>query len=203
MIAATVHAYPSVKPFDMRQYQPRLDEANAYCVQNGWQLRVVEGSEIRYCSTVPDQLTAGRLPTLGGTRSVLIEFSQEVDFPEIEKASDRLYREGYLPVVAHVERYSNLVRSVRRALLLRSEYGLLFQMNCSTILHPSGIIRSHFVRTLLNEEAVDLMATDAHDVRRRPVRMRAAYDRICALYGKQYACRLVSRSWNMLKQRKA
>ena len=44
---------------------------------------------------------------------------------------------------------------------------------------------------MLRAHAIDLVATDAHDTRRRPVCMKAAYEKLCDQYGKRYARRLV------------
>ena len=190
-IAATSHAYPRMRPFDMDQYLARLAEANQYCQQQGWTLRLFKGCEIHYCDRVPDLLRAGKLPTLGKSRMVLIEFDPDESIETICQASDKLYRAGYRPIVAHVERCHTLVRSPRNAMDIREEYGLIFQMNCATVLHPRGIWERIFVRKMLTAQAIDVIATDAHDTQRRPVCMNAAYQKLLEQYGERYACRLV------------
>lgn len=190
-IAATSHAYPRTQPFDMDRYLARLEEANRYCREQGWALQLLEGCEIHYCDRVPDLLTAGKLPTLGKSRMVLIEFDPDEDLERICKAADRLYRAGFQPIVAHVERCWSLVRSPRAAMEIREEYGLFFQMNCSTVLYPHGLRERYFIWRMLRAHAIDLVATDAHDTRRRPVCMKAAYEKLCDQYGKRYARRLV------------
>lgn len=190
-IAATSHAYPGTHPFNMDKYLARLNEANQYCRQQGWALQLFKGCEIHYCDSVPDLLTAGKLPTLGKSRMVLIEFDPDESAETICKASDRLYRAGYQPIVAHVERCRGLVRSPRNAMQIREEYGLFFQMNCATVLHPRGIRERIFVKKMLSAQAIDLIATDAHDTQRRPVCMKAAYEKLLDQYGKRYTRRLV------------
>ena len=61
---------------------------------------------------------------------------------------------------------------------IREEYGLFFQMNCATVLHPRGIRERIFVKKMLSAQAIDLIATDAHDTQRRPVCMKAAYEKL-------------------------
>ena len=104
LIFATSHAYPKTRPFELELYRERLDEANAYCESQGWSLRVLSGCEIHYCDSVPDLLTAGRLPALGSSRHVLIEFDHDAALSQIGEAADSLYRAGFQPVLAHVER---------------------------------------------------------------------------------------------------
>lgn len=189
-IAATSHAYPKYEPFDLAKYQERLAEANLYCCQQGWELRLISGCEIHYCSSVPDMLIAGKLPTLGGTRMVLIEFDIGVTVEQIMQAASSLYRVGYQPIVAHVERYRCMVRSARQAMDIREDCGLFLQMNCETVLHPRGFWEKRFVRSMLEAQAIDLVASDAHDTSTRPVLMQNAYCLLAEKYGSAYAHRL-------------
>ncbi|MCI5565445.1 MAG: hypothetical protein MR400_07105, partial [Clostridiales bacterium] len=131
------------------------------------------------------------LPALGNSRHVLIEFDHNAALSQIGEAADSLYRAGFQPVVAHVERYRCLVRSPRRAMEAREEYGLIYQMNCETVLRPAGLWERRFVEKLLNARAVDAIATDAHDTAQRPVRMLEAYQQLARQYGARYAGRLV------------
>ena len=191
LIFATSHAYPKTRPFELALYRERLDEANAYCESQGWSLRVLSGCEIHYCDSVPDLLTAGKLPALGNSRHVLIEFDHDTALSQIGEAADSLYRAGFQPVLAHVERYRCLVRSPRRAMEAREEYGLIYQMNCETVLRPAGLWKGRFAEKLLNARAIDAIATDAHDTALRPVRMREAYQQLALQYGIRYAGQLV------------
>ena len=196
LVFATAHAYPKLRAFDLALYRERLCEANACCESEDWPLRVLPGCEIRYCSSVPDLLAAGRLPTLGDSRRVLIEFDSDVSPVEIAEAADRLYRAGYSPVLAHVERCRCLLHSAERALEMREEYGLIYQMNCETVLHPHGLREKRFVQRMLKERAIDAIATDAHYALRRPARMREAYQKIAGEQG-GYAKQLVSLGWQI------
>ena len=192
LVFATAHAYPKLRAFDLALYRERLAEANACCESKGWPLRVVPGCEIHYCDSVPDLLTAGKLPALGNSRHVLIEFDHNAALSQIGEAADSLYRAGFQPVLAHVERYRCLARSPRRAMEAREEYGLLFQMNCETVLHPRGFRERRFVSWLLKAQTIDAIATDAHDAIHRPAPMKAAYQKIAKEQGMDYAERLVS-----------
>lgn len=187
LIAATSHAYPARASFQYESYLERLREANSYCAEQGWNLRLVSGCEIHYCGRVPDLLIDGKLPTLDQSKLVLIEFDLDIIQEEIEQAADSLYRVGFRPIIAHVERYRCLVHSPKRAMAMRDECGLIYQMNCQTVLHPHGLWEGLFVKKMLENRAIDLVATDAHDMVRRPVCMNAAYQELSRRYGADYA----------------
>jgi protein-tyrosine phosphatase len=203
LVFATTHAYPKERAFDLVRYRERLCEANDYCSGKGWPIILLAGCEIYYCDAVPDHLAAGRLPALGDSRRALIEFHPGVSLSEIGDAADRLYSAGYPPVLAHVERYRCLVRSPERAMEMREEYGLIYQMNCETVLQPRGFRERCFVRRMLAEHAIDAIATDAHDVLRRPVRMQEAYRKIADGQGEDFARQLVSLGWSLAGEGRA
>ena len=85
---------------------------------------------------------------------------------------------------------------------MREEYGLLYQMNCETVVQPRGFIERRFVRKMLEECAVDAIATDAHDVVNRPAHMKDAYRKIAREYGKDYAQQLVCMGWMLMGEGK-
>lgn len=202
LVYATSHAYPQERAFNYALYRERLREANAYCKSQGWPLHVLPGCEIHYCPAVADHLAAGKLPTLGNSRRALIEFNTNVSASEIGEAANKLYCSGHPPVLAHVERYRSLLLFPERAIEMREEYGLLYQMNCETVVQPRGFIERRFVRKMLEECAVDAIATDAHDVVNRPAHMKNAYRKIAREYGKDYAQQLVCMGWMLMGEGK-
>ena len=199
LIAATPHAYPQRKAFDWIRYRERLMEANAYCRSRQWDMRLIGGCEILYCDWVPDLLRAGRLPTLGGTRHVLLEFCPDTPLHEIGRAADNCYKAGCFPIIAHVERCCALRKAMLRPMRFKEDHGLIYQMNCDTLLTPRTLTERLFVRRMMEERAIDLLATDAHDTQQRPARMRQAYAKAEAEYGQAYAHALVSFGFRLLE----
>lgn len=189
-VFATAHAYPQRCPFDLTLYRERLSEANDYCRSMGWPLRILPGCEIFYSSAVPDLLACGKLPAMGGSRYVLIEFMPNVSPDRIRDAADSLYRAGYLPIAAHVERYHCLTGAPQKAMDIRDEYGLMYQINGSSVLFPGHFRKRRFVRAMLAARMIDFIATDAHDVIVRPVRMQSVYQKIEREYDEKYAGQL-------------
>lgn len=192
LIAATSHANPQKRAFPFERYMQRLDEANTYCRSRGWPLRLIGGCEILWCDRAADLLREGALPMLGDTRHVLIEFYPDVSLYQIARAADSVYKAGCFPIVAHVERYRALRKTLRNPLQFKEEHGLIYQMNCDTLLMPRGIMERLFIRRMMQEQAIDLIASDAHDTVMRPVRMRQAYEKVNEKYGPEYAQALVT-----------
>ncbi len=123
------------------------------------------------------------------TDYLLVEFSTSCGYADIEYAVGRLVSDGYLPIIAHVERYAKVfydpdaLRQIRRM-------GACLQMNASTVTHPFDRSMKKRVEQTLKEGAVSFLASDAHDPLKRRPAMQDAYQTVCALCGEAYAKRI-------------
>ena len=71
-------------------------------------LTILYGSEIYYSSELMDKLEEKVIPSINGSSYVLIEFSQNAKFWEIKTGLTNILRLGFIPVLAHTERYQSL-----------------------------------------------------------------------------------------------
>lgn len=68
-------------------------------------LKLYLGCEIYYSHESISLLEKGWIPTLAGSKYILVEFSPMKDFKFIKNALQECLFAGYLPILAHVERY--------------------------------------------------------------------------------------------------
>lgn len=184
---ATSHITPGIQKFDWEQYRRALEEAREYCRARELDLQLWEGAEIMYTPQTCDYLEDGRAPTLAGTDAVLVEFMPDVRYDRLCDAISRLGRRGYLPILAHVERYRCLAAHPSRARKLRREMDVCFQVNCSSILAGRDGMPRRFVKKMLDWDLVDAIATDAHGSAMRRVHMREAWRCLAKAFGASYA----------------
>lgn len=189
-IVATPHIAPGIEHFPMDVYHRRLLEVQALCESLGLDLRVLAGAEIRYTHQTAAYLAEGSIPTLGGSNKVLVEFTGKTHFHEIEDAVQTVLRTGAVPVIAHIERYPRFIAQLRRVEKLKEDYDVYYQVNNETILKP----RLHrTVRRLLQQGMIDFVGSDTHDLDKRRCNMKAAYERLEAIAGRETADRLTGR----------
>lgn len=128
---------------------------------------VFPGQEILYSSEVRKCLDEGKLMTMADTSYVLLEFMPSTPYSMLYGAVREMRMGGYVPIMAHVERYNALREGDRLAEL--AEAGAKIQMNYSSV---GGSIRSQttrWCRKQLEEQWVDFLSTDMHDpVHRKP-----------------------------------
>lgn len=192
-IIATPHVTPGIVRFDVKGFRRGLAYARAYCARKGLNIRIYPGAEILYTDLTCEMLDRHAVPTLGGTNRVLVEFSPDVRFDRLMQAVENLNRTGYRVILAHVERYQCLRFFPSRIRVLKKRWNVCFQVN-SHSLFASGMQLGQrgFIRYLLKKQLVDFVASDAHDIRSRPVNLRAAWFRLCDLCGTSYARTLLT-----------
>ena len=122
----------------------------------------------------------------GDSNYILIEFPVNSKPYGLEVTIDNLIRRGYIPILAHVERYKEVQENVNIIYDCIKE-GALIQVNSSSIIGKNGKEAERVNEILLNNNMIHFIATDAHSsTRRRPI-IRETYDYIVRKYGEQKA----------------
>lgn len=183
VIVATPHAYPGIRPFNRKRCKEALICARQYCMEKHYALQVLEGAEIRYTSSAIQELSLGKIPTLAGTDYALVEWPEKTDIIHLSNDLRCLTNEGLIPIIAHAERLHCFQRNIAQLLKLRDAMEIRIQINAPTILEPANFWIRSFIQRLFKEEALDYIASDAHDTVHRKTRMREAYKHIANKYG--------------------
>lgn len=160
-------------------------EESAKCI--GIQLFL--GCEYHVNSDIVKNLQSGRCKTLAGTDYVLTEYSYQTEYSYIEEQTHRLLSCGYIPVIAHVERYQCFQKKPVLCAEL-SDMGALIQVNADSVLGMSGWKEKQFCKKLLKQGWADIVASDAHDMSERASHMAICKTNIEKKYGEEYAERL-------------
>lgn len=186
-ICATPHFHPSFFGDNREAANKAFALLAEYCGEKYPDLKLVPGNELYYKHDCISWLKNGVSRTLGNTRYVLIEFSELDSENFIAEAIGRLLNAGYIPIIAHAERYKKL--TLGRLLALR-ENGVLVQVNAqSFFMHFSFGIKKRLKR-MLAENAVDFVASDAHDLNLRPPYIKKCYEFLAEKYGERKAAGL-------------
>lgn len=190
-IYATPHAFPGFRPFDLGLYEERLAQARALCSAQGLEIKILPGAEIAWTYNAVEMVRRRRLPTLGGTDHVLLELWTEISWQEAYRAVHEMNSAGYKPVLAHVERYACFRWNPKKAISLREQFDVAYQVNASAVLHARGMMTRRFIRKMLAAQAIDAVASDAHNSDTRPQQLGEAAPVLRARCGGGYAARLL------------
>lgn len=187
----TPHFHPAYYGDSIQAVESRYSELVDYANEKYPDVRLFLGNELHYNLNCLEWLNQGICKTLNHTRNVLVDFSQNVDRKTIFDAVYRLLNNGYIPVVAHVERYDDLPIDCRDILRLKG-CGAYIQIDASSLFGGWGSIARIKSRRMIKKQLVDLVCSDAHDLIRRPPQLSAAYQYVCRKCGLQYADQLFS-----------
>ena len=151
------------------------------------------GSEIGYELDVAEKVAAGRVLSLNDTQYVLLEFQDDSFRSRILDGVLEVVNFGYIPIIAHAERYEAFQQSLKLAQEL-TDLGALIQINADSVLGKGGFGIKRYCHKLLKAHLVHFVATDAHDLTLRQPGLRNCYQRIRKKYGQMYADALFIRN---------
>lgn len=127
--------------------------------------------------------------TINGTQYLLVEFAN-TSIPAT--AADILYElqlTGVIPIITHPERNPILVQTPRRlAELIRG--GCLVQLTAASLMGRFGRRAKAMSNDLVRKNWAHIIASDAHNIERRPPAMGQAYQMLAGEFGRETADRL-------------
>ena len=128
--------------------------------------------------------------TIGETNYLLIELSNYSVPTRLSECFTRLGDRGLTPILTHPERNPILQQSPQR-ILEWAEQGCLIQVTASALTGFWGERPEIVARWLLDRSAVHILASDAHDTKRRIPNLSAARAVAEKILGAEYAGALV------------
>ena len=133
--------------------------------------RLYLGNEILWYDGALESLKSGEALSLADSRYVLTEFYPTSSYMEMERAVRSLGMAGYIPVIAHYERYRALKEDQGQERIEELMHqGALLQMNYHSLEKGGGLIPGLDTRWCRREVLrghVSFLGTDAHDLGRR------------------------------------
>jgi protein-tyrosine phosphatase len=119
----------------------------------------------------------------------LVELPDFVIPRQLDESFYELRIAGIEPILTHPERNPALQKdSSRLEDWLRQ--GMLVQVTTSSVLGQMGSTPERMAHRLLANRWVHFLASDAHNLKSRPPKMKAAYDAVAQRYGRAYAERI-------------
>lgn len=103
------------------------------------------------------------------------------------KGYQALIRNGYYPIVAHVERYRSVVKSGIDFIDELRDMGAYIQMNADSIIGDDGFMVKRFCKKVMKEEMLDFVGSDGHDMGKRTPHLGKAYEKVAKMMGEDYA----------------
>lgn len=189
-IIATPHFYPSGKCASVEQVQAVLRKVQEQMISWNIKIKLYAGNEIFYHSEVTELLENGKVGTLAGGRYVLVEFDPAMEYAYLRDGVLKIDSYGYIPVLAHTERYDCLFTQKERLKNLK-EQGTVIQVNASSLKRGLFDEIGKRARYLMKNDFIDVIGTDAHSDGKRSPKIREAADYLYKKIGERKAERIL------------
>jgi protein-tyrosine phosphatase len=197
VMACTPHFLPGVYDPEPQEVVRRVAELNEHLMNEGIELALVTGCEAHVRPDLVRRLRSGQILTLHFGKYVLIEMPPTTLPPNMEGLFVDLIGAGYRPIMAHVERYRWAERSlpfIQNMVLA----GVLMQVTAGSFFGDYGRSSMEMSARLLDMGFVHIVASDAHDVTRRPPGLSRAFDHVRAARGMEEANMIFKRRPEMI-----
>lgn len=189
-VACTPHIYPGLYDNTRDEIVAAIARLQAELDDAGIPLRLVEGADVHLDPGLLAGIRGGRIPTLAGSRYLLLEPPHHVAPPNFEGVVFELMAAGYVPVITHPERltwvethYDLFVRLARR--------GAWMQVTAGAVTGRFGRRVQYWAERFVDEGHCMILATDAHHPRRRPPLLAEAHEAVAAKVGAEEAGHMV------------
>lgn len=167
VVACTPHILPGVFHNTGPQIRAAVKSLQDGLSEAGIALYLVPGADNHMVPDFVSGLRSGHLLPLGDSRYVLVEPPHHVAPNHLEKFFFDLQLAGYVPIVTHPERLA-WIKSHYAAIQRLARAGVWMQITSGSLSGRFGSTAQYWAERMLDEGYVHILASDAHDMRKRP-----------------------------------
>lgn len=189
-LACTPHIYPGLYDNNgpaiveaVGRLQGDLDEA-------GIDLRLLTGADVQLAPEMVQGLRSGRLLCLANSRYFLFEPPHHVAPPRMNDVIFELLVAGYVPIITHPERLT-WIEERYDVICEAFDAGAWIQLTAGAVTGKFGRRAQYWSERMLDEGRVHLIASDGHNMRRRPPILSEAHHAAAVRIGEEAALDLV------------
>jgi protein-tyrosine phosphatase len=189
-LACTPHILPGLHHNTGPQIRLAVQQLQQNLNQENIPLRLVTGADNHITPGFVAGLRSGRLMPLADTRYVLVEPPHHVAPTRLEEFFFDLVTAGYVPVLTHPERLT-WIRSHYEVMQRLVHSGSWMQITAGSLTGAFGRNARYWAERMLDDGIVHILATDAHNMERRPPNLLEGYDHAVKRVGAVEAGHLV------------
>ncbi|ROZ66186.1 tyrosine-protein phosphatase [Ramlibacter sp. WS9] len=166
VMACTPHIYPGLYMNDSAGIKAARDALQAALDEHGIALQLTTGADVHLVPGLVKGLRAGVVPSLHGTRYVLLEPPHHVAPPRFAELVFDLVANGYTPVITHPERLT-WVETHYATFVELTRQGAWMQVTAGALTGVFGTGAKYWGERFVGEGLTHILASDAHSSGRR------------------------------------
>ena len=162
-------------PENVKHTYEQMKRVQEEAAREGIPVQVFTGCEIyttrRNIEEILQDLNSGRLPSMNHTRYIMAEFStSRGTMDDAKYCLTRYLESGWIPIIAHAERYCRTFTTVENIRALK-KMSCLVQANYYDLDEEHDEEIRTCTQSLVEAELVDMMGSDAHRIGHRPPKL--------------------------------
>jgi protein-tyrosine phosphatase len=189
VVACTPHILPGLYHNSGPAIRRAVQDLQQVLDQNAIALELTTGADVHMTPNFVAGLRSGHLLSIADSRYVLVEPPHHTAPPQLEDFFFNLAVAGYVPILTHPERLS-WVPSRYQTIKKLVNAGVWMQITSGSFTGAFGRNALYWAERMLDEGCVHLIASDAHDVERRPPDLAAGRECVAKRVGAEEAERL-------------
>lgn len=190
VVACTPHILPGVYHNTGAEIRLAVEKLQAALDEEGVPLRLVTGADNHMAPNFAAGIQSGHLLALADSRYVLVEPPHHVAPQRLDEFFFGLIVAGYVPILTHPERLS-WIKTHYPLIERLARSGVWMQITAGSLTGAFGKSALYWAERMLDEGYAHILATDAHDPRRRPPNLSAGRDLAAARVGESEAEHMV------------
>ena len=190
IMACTPHMHPPRYTNHSNSIEIAVEAAQKLLHENSIDLRLLAGADVHLGPELLSQLRSAYVQKLGATSYFLLEPSHSIAPPQFERFVKTIIDAGYKPIITHPERLT-WIEQHYALICAVDEAGAAMQITAGALLGVFGSRPKYWGERMLAEGRVDILASDAHDTRRRVPGLSAGMKAAAAIIGEDAARALV------------
>lgn len=167
-------------------------------------IKLAFAAEVRICPEIMLLAKQQSLPFLGQWQQrqvLLLELPHSHVPAGTEQLIKWLLNNNIMPMIAHPERNRDILADYTKFTQLQ-RLGCLFQITAASICGDFGEESKALAERMLEEEAATIIATDTHNLKRRPPKLKQAKEAAARIVGAEKAQQLVYDTPRQISQSK-
>lgn len=185
----TPHIHHGRYDNNLQTIQQALDRFKQALSDHNINLHVAAGAEVRIGPEILQGIKSKSLPFIGKWKNkdvLLIEFPSNTIPVGSDKLTKWLLVNNVIPMIAHPERNTVFQQNPEK-LIQFIKLGCLVQVTAGALLGNFGHNAQLYAETILQQNLITVIATDAHNVDYRPPKLSDCFNMVTELTNKQKA----------------
>lgn len=188
--ACTPHIMPGVWNNSGPAIRAAVADLQGHLDRENVPLRLVTGADVHITPDLAAGLRSGHLLSLADTRYVLLEAPHHVAPVRIDDAFYNLLSAGYVPIFTHPERLS-WIEGHYKTMIRLAKSGVWMQITAGSLIGSFGKSAKYWGEKMLEDGLVHLLASDSHNMTRRPPVLAEGRAAAAQIVGEEEAYHLV------------